>query len=358
MDRRDRQQPAEPPGHPDRRGPLELADRLPVVRRVQRGDAGQHGPRVQDDRTAEDLDRRQRRTCRICRSTRRARPVYPNTLYAGTDVGAFVTTNGGSSWSSLGDGHARGRASGSSTSTPASGCSLAGTHGRGAYTPPTRTPRRRWSCRRPTPAMPVGPRQHHRLHDDGAEHRQRGRDRRHHHRPDPGQHDVRLGRTAAARTVDGQSHWTGLTVPAGGSVTVHFTVAHRRRTSPRSVDSIVERRPRGRPRRRASATTGSPHITPIAPAYAVSVDAGRPDRRRQGRQHGRPTRCTSPTSATRPTATRSPRRAPGTTTVLRRDLHHAAHDHRDVSGRRVDGRLRQGRRPRRGGRRHASTTRR
>src|SRR5205823_10376013 len=31
-------------------------------------------------------------------------PSYPNTLYVGTDVGAFVSYNGGTDWSALGSG--------------------------------------------------------------------------------------------------------------------------------------------------------------------------------------------------------------------------------------------------------------
>ena len=145
------------PVDPDRRRPVELADRL---RRRTAGSARRRRatPATCSRRPTADATwtQHQRQPAGRAGQLGRARPVDPKTLYVGTDVGAFVTTNGGSSWQRLGTGCRRWRP-GSSTTTPATACSLAGTHGRGAYTlADTATPRRRSSCRRPTPGVPVG----------------------------------------------------------------------------------------------------------------------------------------------------------------------------------------------------------
>ena len=48
-----------------------------------------------------------------------------------------------------------------------------------------------------------------------------------------------VGRQTAARVAGGKVTWTGLTVPAGGSVAVHFTVTIDRRARRRRSTSIV-----------------------------------------------------------------------------------------------------------------------
>ena len=79
-------------------------------------------------------------------------PSYPNTLYAGTDVGAFVTYNGGAHWTLLGAGHAdRRRLAARHGSAPPH---HRGRHARSRSVPPRRHDdqlRRSW-CRRSTPA--------------------------------------------------------------------------------------------------------------------------------------------------------------------------------------------------------------
>ena len=79
-------------------------------------------------------------------------PSFPNTLYAGTDVGAFVTHDGGATWTALGTGFPL-VAIWQLDLDPSHRVLAAGTHGRGAYTladPATALPRS--SCRRSTPA--------------------------------------------------------------------------------------------------------------------------------------------------------------------------------------------------------------
>ena len=59
---------------------------------------------------------------------------YPNTLYAGTDVGPFVTYNGGQSWQPLGTGFPTVEIW-QLNQDPHNGNLAAGTHGRGAFRP-------------------------------------------------------------------------------------------------------------------------------------------------------------------------------------------------------------------------------
>jgi hypothetical protein len=78
--------------------------------------------------------------------------------------------------------------------------------------------------------------------------------------------------------VGGVATWTGLTIPAGGSVTVHLGV---RIASSQKLTAIVNDGVRATSAQ-GPFTTGSPVTTPIAPAYAVSLapatqtDGGRP----------------------------------------------------------------------------------
>jgi uncharacterized repeat protein (TIGR01451 family) len=73
------------------------------------------------------------------------------------------------------------------------------------------------------------------------------------------------GGTNASGTVT----WSGLTVPAGGSVSVHLTVAIAN-TLKNKVTAIVNDGVKAASAQGPS-TTGSPRVTPIAPPYAVSV---------------------------------------------------------------------------------------
>ena len=96
---------ARPPGREYRRRPEQLPDRVRRVRGLQRGDAGQPGHvfKTTDGgnkwtNISGNLPRQSRVNSLVLD------PSYPNTLYAGTDVGAFVTYNGGETWSQLGTG--------------------------------------------------------------------------------------------------------------------------------------------------------------------------------------------------------------------------------------------------------------
>ncbi len=120
-------------------------------------------------------------------------PSYPNTLYVGTDVGAFVSYNGGTDWSALGTGFPL--VAVDQLDLDASNRLLAaGTHGRGAF---------RMFDTPAAPALvlskvdddrPVGPSSHITYTLTLEERGQRSGDRRDDHRSRARQHELRLGR--------------------------------------------------------------------------------------------------------------------------------------------------------------------
>ena len=199
-------------------------------------------------------------------------PSYPNTLYAGTDVGPFVTHNSGATWLALGSGFPI-VSIWQMDMDPFHRVIAAGTHGRGAFKLTDST--------KAVPALvltkadagvPVGPGSNIdytlTLHNIG----------------NAAATGVKITDTIPANTTfvssvggtyaNGKVTWSGLTVPqgtpgTGGSVQVTFTV--RINTSLRSnVKSIVNDGFRATSAEGPS-TTGSPHVTPIAPPYAVSL---------------------------------------------------------------------------------------
>jgi uncharacterized repeat protein (TIGR01451 family) len=194
-------------------------------------------------------------------------PSYANTLYAGTDVGPFVTYDGGFHWSALG--------SGFPIVTiwqldldPSHRIMAAGTHGRGAF---------RIADSHTVPALvlskvdagqPVGPSSDITysltLKNIG----------------NADATGVTITDPVPANTTfvsadngginqNGTVTWTGKTVTAGGSITVHFTVsiadALKKKVSSIVNDGMKVTSAQG------PFTTGSPFITPIAPPYAVSI---------------------------------------------------------------------------------------
>jgi uncharacterized repeat protein (TIGR01451 family) len=194
-------------------------------------------------------------------------PSYANTLYAGTDVGPFVTYDGGFHWSALG--------SGFPIVTiwqldldPSHRIMAAGTHGRGAF---------RIADSHTVPALvlskvdagtPVGPSSNVTysltLKNIG------NADATGVTLTDPVPANTTFvsadnGGTNQAGTVT----WTGKTVTAGGSITVHFTVsigdALKKKVNAIVNDGMKATSAQG------PFTTGSPFITPIAPPYAVGV---------------------------------------------------------------------------------------
>ncbi|MEA2654490.1 MAG: hypothetical protein QOI37_1717, partial [Chloroflexota bacterium] len=192
---------------------------------------------------------------------------YPGTIYAGTDVGPFVTYNGGRSWQPLGSGFPTVEIW-QLNLDPANRNLRAGTHGRGAWQSHDTATLPALVVNKTDTGVPVGPGSHIdytiTVHNIG-------------NAPATGVTvtDPIPAHTTFASAGDGGvlSHgkvqWTGLTIPAGGSVALHFTVTIDPSLAP-SVASIVDDGLKVTSAQ-GIGTTGSAHVTPIAPAYGVSV---------------------------------------------------------------------------------------
>ncbi|HEY0449158.1 hypothetical protein [Actinophytocola sp.] len=194
-------------------------------------------------------------------------PSSDDTLYVGTDVGPFVSTNSGHSWKRLGAGIPK--VSVWQLDYDASHATLAaGTHGRAAYTLDTGVKLPALVVSKSDDGTPVGP----------------GRDvhykitvRNVGNAPATG---VRIDEPIPARTSfvsagsggtfsNGKVHWRNLTVPAGESTTVDLTVRIAS-SLPGSVTSIVNDGIVVDSAEGVDAT-GSPHTVKIAPAHALAV---------------------------------------------------------------------------------------
>ena len=194
-------------------------------------------------------------------------PAYANTLYAGTDVGPFVSYNGGASWSPLGTGFPD-VAIWQLNLDPSHRALAAGTHGRGAFRifDPTAVPALALS--KVDSGLPVGP---------GSALSYTITLRNIGNAPatgvtitDPVPADTTfVSADSGGTNASGVTTWSGLTVPAGGSVSVHLTVRIAS-TLRKRVVAIVDDGMRATSSQGPS-TTGSPTITPLAPPYAVSV---------------------------------------------------------------------------------------
>ncbi|HEY3713480.1 MAG TPA: hypothetical protein VGL39_03050 [Jatrophihabitantaceae bacterium] len=194
-------------------------------------------------------------------------PSSDNIVYAGTDVGSFVSINGGTTWKRLGSGMPK-VSVWQLDYDSSHGVLAAGTHGRGAYTLNTGAS---------TPALVVS------KSDSGKP-------------VGPGSTinytiTVKNVGNAAATGVTikepipaftsfvsagnggtfggGTVRWSGLTVPAGGSVSVTFAlkIIPNLASTVHSIvnDGIVVRSAQG------VSATGSPHTVPIAPAHLVTA---------------------------------------------------------------------------------------
>ena len=197
-------------------------------------------------------------------------PSYPNTLYAATDVGPFVTYNGGATWSALGTGFpivAVDQIDMNPSQTPR--LIAAGTHGRGGWAlADSSAPVPALVLSKVDSGVPVGP-------ASTISYTIKVRN---------------IGNAAATGVTvtdpvpantsfasadgggvnnGGVATWSGLSVPAGGSLSLHLNV----QISPAlrsSVTSIVDDGYAVTSAQGVSAS-GSPVTTPIAPPFAVSV---------------------------------------------------------------------------------------
>jgi uncharacterized repeat protein (TIGR01451 family) len=210
-------------------------------------------------------------------------PSYPNTLYAGTDVGAFVTYNGGARWYAMGTGFPVVSINQLDLDT-FHRMIVAGTHGRSAWSiADTSAPAPALVLTKTDAGVPVGPGSNIdytlTVHNIGAANAT----------------GVEIKDTIPAHTSfvsadnggtysNGQVTWTGKTVPAsvptpnvtnpvpttnGGSFAVHMTVRIDSSLEA-GLKSIVNDTFRVVSAEGPSAT-GSPTVTPLAPPYAVTM---------------------------------------------------------------------------------------
>jgi len=193
-------------------------------------------------------------------------PSYPNTLYAATDIGPVVTYDGGASWSALGTGFPT-VAVDQIDLDPSHGTLLAGTHGRGAW--------RIGNSSTPVPALvisktdagvPVGPGSN---VDYTIKLRNIGQaaatgvtitD------PTPANTSF-VSADSGGVNSGGATTWSGLTVAAGGSISVHLQV----KISASFTGTSIVDDGFGATSAQGPSTSGSPVVTPIAPPFAVGV---------------------------------------------------------------------------------------
>jgi uncharacterized repeat protein (TIGR01451 family) len=205
-------------------------------------------------------------------------PSYPNTLYVGTDVGAFVTYNGGSTWTTLGTGFPIVSVWQLDLNpSTASRVLMAGTHGRGALRLNDNSPAvPAFVLSKVDAGKPIGPnsqvtytltlRNIGNADATGVTITD----------PVPANTSYVAGSASdGGSLVNGAVKWTGLTVPKAdadgqpGVIRVNFkvSVASALSNDVTSItnDGVVVNSAQG------VGTTSSPFTTMIAPQYAVSV---------------------------------------------------------------------------------------
>jgi uncharacterized repeat protein (TIGR01451 family) len=196
-------------------------------------------------------------------------PSYPNTLYVATDVGNFVTYNGGTSWGQLGTGLPSVSVWQLSLdpSQPGERTLAAGTYGRSAW---------EMNDNLSIPAFaestsqgkPVGP-------GSSMQYTLTVRNIGNEDATGVTITDPVPANTGNAVAQDGGSvsggkvTWSGLTVPAGGNVQVHFTVTVKS-PLPSGTTSIVNDGVTVTSDQGVG-TTGSPFVSPLSPPYAVTL---------------------------------------------------------------------------------------
>jgi uncharacterized repeat protein (TIGR01451 family) len=204
---------------------------------------------------------------------------YPNTIYAGTDIGPFVTYNGGKSWQVLGSGFPAVQIW-QLNLDPANRNLAAGTHGRGAWTMHDTAQVPAFVVSKTDAGVPVGPGSAidytitlHNIGNADA--------------TGVTVTDPIPGNTSFTSAGDGGTYakgtvtWSGQTVAAGDVLQLHFRVmiAPSLKSKVKSIvdDGIKVTSAQG------VGTSGSAHVTPIAPPYAVTVTpAGQTDGAKAG----------------------------------------------------------------------------
>jgi uncharacterized repeat protein (TIGR01451 family) len=195
-------------------------------------------------------------------------PSFPDTLYAGTDIGPYVTTDGGGSWSRLGTAMPK-VAAWQLDFDPTRRLLVDGTHGRGAYSIADGSTAPALVVSKADTGVPVGPGSD--IHYTITVRNVGNADATGVSVTDPlPAHTSFVSADNGGTAAGGAVSWAGLSVPAGGSIQLQFTVAIDGTLDP-SVSQIVD------DGLTVSAdggfgTTGSPHVTLIAPPHAVTTD--------------------------------------------------------------------------------------
>jgi uncharacterized repeat protein (TIGR01451 family) len=192
-------------------------------------------------------------------------PSFANTLYVGTDVGAFVTFDGGAHWGRLGAGFPV--VSIWQLDLDSSRRILAaGTHGRGAFRLADNTQVPALVLSKVDAGVPVGPGSNLTytltLRNIG------NADATGVKITDPipdGTSFVSAGQ--GGTNVSGTVTWSGLTVPKGDNVQVTFTV----KIDPTFQGASITNERFTATSAQGPSTTGSPTVTPIAPPYGVRL---------------------------------------------------------------------------------------
>lgn len=194
-------------------------------------------------------------------------PSFPNTLYAGTDVGPFVTYNGGQDWGSLGSGIPI--VSVEEMDLDSLHRTMAvGTHGRGAWLMNDTVVAPALVVSKVDAGVPIGPSS---ALDYTITLRNIGNgDATGITITDPIPSNTTFMSADSGGTLShGKVKWTGLSVASGASLTLHFTVsvkdALRKRVKAIVNDGIVVKSAEG------PGATGSPTTTSIAPPYDLTL---------------------------------------------------------------------------------------
>jgi uncharacterized repeat protein (TIGR01451 family) len=194
-------------------------------------------------------------------------PSYSNTLYAGTDVGPFVSYNGGTDWSALGSGFPL-VAVDQIDLDSSNRLMAAGTHGRGAYKIFDTSAAPALVLSKVDDGKPVGPSSNITytltVKNEG-------------NAPangvtitDPVPVNTSfVSADSGGTNVAGVATWSGLTIAPGAAVTVHLTVsisnALNKKVTSIVNDGVVAKTADG------FFTTGSPVVTSLAPPYALTL---------------------------------------------------------------------------------------
>jgi uncharacterized repeat protein (TIGR01451 family) len=192
-------------------------------------------------------------------------PSFPDTLYAGTDVGAFVTYNGGRNWYALGTGMPT-VAVWQLDLDPSHRLLAAGTHGRGAFSLQDTVTAPALVLMEADSGKPVGPNSTIAytltLKNVGNAAASGGVIKV----PLPA--NTSFVSADNGGTFDGANvRWSGLSIPAGGSVSVHLNaqIASSMTSGAVVLDGAKVTASGG------FGTTGSPFTTPIAPPFAFTL---------------------------------------------------------------------------------------